>query len=126
MISSITLTASRQESRAATQRSRQTKLTKTLIFWRDRGQKNIEIDLSGHGNKAVNAMIHFFYHADYYPDSYETDRERFDRDDHFHLAVLKAAMTFEVKALETVAAGLLAKAKDSLAADRIGGRERSP
>lgn len=85
------------------------KLTKLLTFWHH-DPPNPTIDLSGQADVAIDAMIHFFYHGDYYPNNYDADTAHFDADRDFHADVLRVAKVYEVKELEEIATELLEKA----------------
>jgi hypothetical protein len=72
--------------------------------------ESITVDVSGDDDVAMEAMVHFFYHGDYYPSNYIMDEARFDADSGFHHAVLQVALAYGVNDLQILATELKEKA----------------
>lgn len=73
--------------------------------------ESIMLDVTGEEDVAVEAMIHFLYHGDYYPDNYDTKKAGFDGDADFHAAVGRVAKAYGVEKLVVLAKELESKAK---------------
>lgn len=90
--------------------------------------KNVEIHISG-DDKAIDALVHFFYHGDYLPTNYSADKVRFDLDTDFHAEVLRVATAYDVLDLMVLAKNLKEKASravDAQSAEEVTIRHIAP
>ncbi|CZT23427.1 uncharacterized protein RCC_09141 [Ramularia collo-cygni] len=87
------------------------KIINAITFWNNKAQHH-SITIEGE-DVAVAAMVHFFYHGNYYPDKYGKDAAvtmKFDKDLEFHTSVLKVAEAYKVKVLVDLAQKSMKKA----------------